>query len=166
MFAVHERVAVVCFQGSVRLSQPIHVSRFHPTEVIFFNFRKIMFVSDERVGILTFFSLGSIHPVACRAIDLFVQHACLIRPLGDGGKMRLAADFAQVEMAVSPLCKRVGDLGKSYRILRSFRPLLFQTVEHVVKSPSVGTVVPYSLVLHYLFARAEPELQSPHQVSL
>ena len=35
--------------------------------------------------------------------------------------MRLAADFAQMEMAVHPLCKRVGDLGKSYKLLRAFR---------------------------------------------
>lgn len=31
-----------------------------------------------------------------RAIELFIRNASLIRPLGEGGKMRLAADFAQV----------------------------------------------------------------------
>lgn len=34
--------------------------------------------------------------VAQRAIELFLRHATLLRPLGEGGKMRLAADFAQV----------------------------------------------------------------------
>lgn len=34
--------------------------------------------------------------VAIRCLDLFVRHASLLRPLGDGGKMKLAADFAQV----------------------------------------------------------------------
>lgn len=34
--------------------------------------------------------------IAQRAIQLFVRHASLLRPLGEGGKMRLAADFAQV----------------------------------------------------------------------
>lgn len=34
--------------------------------------------------------------IAQRAITLFIRHACLLRPLGEGGKMRLAADFAQV----------------------------------------------------------------------
>lgn len=38
----------------------------------------------------------SINPVACRAIELFIIHATLLRPLGEGGKMRLAADCAQV----------------------------------------------------------------------
>lgn len=88
--------------------------------------------------------------IAQRAIELFVRHGSLLRPLGEGGKMRLAADFAQVrggggrtgslkevpstlyqltkcisvfqmELAVAPLCRRVSDLGKPYRLLRSFR---------------------------------------------
>lgn len=63
----------------------------------------------------------SMKPVACKSIELFVRHASLIRPLGNGGKMRLAADFAQMEMAVVPLCKKVSDLGNSYRVLRAFR---------------------------------------------
>jgi hypothetical protein len=79
----------------------------------------------------------------------------LLRPLGDGGKMKLAADFAQVcehfwlfkkwiwvltliicfswpqmELAISSFYDRPTELGRSYRVLRSFRPLLFQTVEH------------------------------------
>ena len=63
----------------------------------------------------------SMHPVACRSIELFVRHASLIRPLGEGGKMRLAADFAQMELAVAPLSRKVSDLGKAYRLLRAFR---------------------------------------------
>ena len=39
----------------------------------------------------------SLLPLGHRAIDLFVRHACLIRPIGEGGKMKLAADFAQVK---------------------------------------------------------------------
>ena len=61
------------------------------------------------------------HPVACHCLDQFVRHAALIRPLGDGGKMRLAADFAQMELAIAPLSRKVADLGNSYRILRAFR---------------------------------------------
>uniref|UniRef100_A0A3Q2D939 Conserved oligomeric Golgi complex subunit 5 n=1 Tax=Cyprinodon variegatus TaxID=28743 RepID=A0A3Q2D939_CYPVA len=102
-------------------------------------------------------------PVAQRAVLLFLRHASLLRPLGEGGKMRLAADFAQMEMAVAPLCRRVSDLGKPYRMLRSFRPLLFQTSELIASSPAVGDLIPYSTVLHFLFSRAPPELRSPHQ---
>ena len=52
---------------------------------------------------------------------LFIRNASLIRPLGEGGKMRLAADFAQMELAIAPLCQRISDLGKPYRMLRAFR---------------------------------------------
>ncbi|MED6287962.1 Conserved oligomeric Golgi complex subunit [Characodon lateralis] len=109
------------------------------------------------------FIYDSTESIAQRAIELFLRHASLLRPLGEGGKMRLAADFAQMEMAVAPLCRRVSDLGKPYRMLRSFRPLLFQTSELIASSPAVGDLIPYSTVLHFLFTRAPPELKSPHQ---
>jgi hypothetical protein len=41
-------------------------------------------------------SIFRLRAVATRCLDLFVRHASLLRPLGDGGKMKLAADFAQV----------------------------------------------------------------------
>ena len=43
-----------------------------------------------------FYSIFRLRAVATRCLDLFVRHASLLRPLGDGGKMKLAADFAQV----------------------------------------------------------------------
>ncbi|XP_063998565.1 conserved oligomeric Golgi complex subunit 5 [Pogoniulus pusillus] len=98
-----------------------------------------------------------------RAIELFIRNASLIRPLGEGGKMRLAADFAQMELAVAPLCRRVADLGMPYRQLRSFRPLLFQTSEHIASSPALGKVIPFSTILQFLFTRAPAELKSPFQ---
>ncbi|XP_076362268.1 conserved oligomeric Golgi complex subunit 5-like isoform X3 [Tachypleus tridentatus] len=107
----------------------------------------------------------NIQQVACRAIDFFVRHASLVRPLGDGGRMRLAADFAQMEMAVETLCSRIGELGKSYKLLRSFRPLLFQTPAHIIKSSVVGDILPFPITLHFLFSKAPPELKSPYEVS-
>ncbi|KAL4601570.1 conserved oligomeric Golgi complex subunit 5 [Arapaima gigas] len=68
-----------------------------------------------------------------------------------------------MELAVAPLCRRVSDLGKPYRLLRSFRPLLFQTSEHLAGSQAVGDIIPYSTILHFLFTRAPPELKSPNQ---
>uniref|UniRef100_A0A8C3Y555 Conserved oligomeric Golgi complex subunit 5 n=1 Tax=Catharus ustulatus TaxID=91951 RepID=A0A8C3Y555_CATUS len=109
------------------------------------------------------FVFDNTEAMAQRAIELFLRHASLIRPLGEGGKMRLAADFAQMELAVAPLCRRVSDLGKSYRQLRSFRPLLFQTSEHIASSPALGEVIPFSIILQFLFTRAPPELKSPFQ---
>ena len=71
-----------------------------------------------------------------------------------------------MELAISPLSSRPSDLGRPYRIIRSFRPLLFQTIEHMAASSSIGDVIPYSTILHFMFARAPPELKSPHQVCI
>ncbi|XP_055276138.1 conserved oligomeric Golgi complex subunit 5 [Moschus berezovskii] len=109
------------------------------------------------------FVFDNTEAIAQRAIELFIRNASLIRPLGEGGKMRLAADFAQMELAVGPFCRRVSDLGKSYRMLRSFRPLLFQTSEHVASSPALGDIIPFSIIIQFLFTRAPPELKSPFQ---
>ncbi|CAL8324123.1 unnamed protein product [Lota lota] len=109
------------------------------------------------------FMYGRTESIAQRAILLFLRHASLLRPLGEGGKMRLAADFAQMELTVAPLCRRVSDLGKPYRMLRSFRPLLFQTSELISSSAVVGELIPYSTLLSFLFSRAPGELRSPHQ---
>lgn len=46
------------------------------------------------------FIYNSTESIAQRAIELFVRHASLVRPLGEGGKMRLAADFAQVRRSL------------------------------------------------------------------
>ncbi|XP_066266073.1 conserved oligomeric Golgi complex subunit 5-like isoform X1 [Branchiostoma lanceolatum] len=111
------------------------------------------------------FVMESLQPVACRTVELFVRHAGLIRPLGEGGKMRLAADFAQVESALTPFCRRISDLGKPYRLLRALRPLLFQSTDHVASSSALGEVIPYSAALHCLFSRGPPELKSPYEVT-
>nr|CAD7462641.1 unnamed protein product [Timema tahoe] len=107
--------------------------------------------------------VDSCAPVVSRCLELFVRHTGLVRPLGEGGRIKLAADFAQMELALSPLYKQLSDLGRPYRVLRSFRPLLFQTVEDISLCPALGDVIPYSLVLLSLFARGPTELPSPHQ---
>nr|XP_002121988.1 conserved oligomeric Golgi complex subunit 5 [Ciona intestinalis] len=110
------------------------------------------------------FVMESLLPLGHRSIDLFVRHASLLSPMSEGGKMKLAADFAQMELAISPLCKRVTDLGSSYRLLRAFRPLLFQNDVVIGDSPSIGDVIPYSTALHFLFSRAPPDVRPPYQV--
>ena len=49
----------------------------------------------------TDFIFDSTEKIAQRAIELFVRHSSILRPLGEGGKMRLAADFAQVTRNVA-----------------------------------------------------------------
>ena len=73
-------------------------------------------------------------------------------------------DFAQIELALSPFCRRLIDLGKHYKILKAFRSLLILSSEEFVNNAAVGDVVPYDIVLHHLFSRAPLELRSPHQV--
>ena len=63
--------------------------------------------------------------LATRILELFVRHACLLRDISEGGKLKLAADMAQIEFAVAPLCKRIEDLGPAYKLFRAFRYVLF-----------------------------------------
>ncbi|KAK8763999.1 hypothetical protein V5799_033393 [Amblyomma americanum] len=79
--------------------------------------------------------------------------------------MRLAADFAHMEMALAPLGQPLADLGRPYKVLRALRPLLFQSPQHIAQSPMLGDVVPHSLMLHFLFAKAPPELRSPYEAA-
>lgn len=46
----------------------------------------------------------------------------------------------------------------------SLRPLIFQKNEHVATSPALGDVIPFSIIIQFLFTRAPPELKSPFQV--
>lgn len=128
-----------------------------------FYVRKVSGPGAKDIGwpCVTLFSLA---PIAHRAIMLFIQHISLVRPLGEGGLLRLVVDFAQIELALSPFCRRLVDLGKHYKILKAFRSLLILTPEEIQHSSAVGDVVPYEIVLHHLFSRAPSEMRSPHQV--
>uniref|UniRef100_A0A914W6Q3 Conserved oligomeric Golgi complex subunit 5 n=1 Tax=Plectus sambesii TaxID=2011161 RepID=A0A914W6Q3_9BILA len=101
--------------------------------------------------------------VARKACRLFILHATLVRPVGDGGRLRLAADFAQMELAVSPLCVSLSaDLGPEYATLRAVRPLLFQRPAEIAVSEALGRQLPYWLAIHLLISLSPPELLSPH----
>ncbi|XP_059094020.1 conserved oligomeric Golgi complex subunit 5-like [Tigriopus californicus] len=104
-------------------------------------------------------------PVVRRCVDQFVVDASLIRPLGTEGQMRLASDCAQLEMALEPLSGQLNAslLGKSYETLRSFRSMLFFNPEDILSSPVLGKSLPFSIALHFLYAKAPKELQSPHE---
>ncbi|CAI8014359.1 Conserved oligomeric Golgi complex subunit 5 [Geodia barretti] len=59
--------------------------------------------------------------VSERVLELFVRHVCLLRPLREGGKMRVTTDMAQIELALTPFCSRPGELGRPYLMLRTLR---------------------------------------------
>ncbi|CAL7944681.1 unnamed protein product [Xylocopa violacea] len=107
--------------------------------------------------------------VASRCIELFVRHACLLRPLTEFGRAKLIVDFNQIEVAVAPLC-RGGQLGSSeqqqYRTLRALKALLPLSPDEIVQKVLEADRecgVPLSLVLLHFFSTAPPELVSPHQ---
>lgn len=107
--------------------------------------------------------------VVSRCIELFVRHACLLRPLTDFGKAKLLVDFAQMEVAVAPLC-RGGQMSlleqQQYRTLRALKTLLplspEEMVDRILEGQGESSVSP-SLILLHLFSAAPPELASPHQ---
>eukprot|EP01114_Cavostelium_apophysatum_P021150 TRINITY_DN7293_c0_g1_i1.p1 TRINITY_DN7293_c0_g1~~TRINITY_DN7293_c0_g1_i1.p1 ORF type:complete len:805 (-),score=214.23 TRINITY_DN7293_c0_g1_i1:12-2381(-) len=100
--------------------------------------------------------------LASRLVLYFVRHATLLRPLGEAGKIKLAADMAQLEFAVAPL-QPLKQLGYAYRALRALRPFIFRETGQIAESPEAA-VLPPSAVLHHLFSRGPPTMQSPHQV--
>lgn len=83
--------------------------------------------------------------VTVRVLELFVRHVCILRPLGEGGKMRITTDMAQVhscsirimvdtliiymlltsslqiELALAPFCSKLAELGRPYKMLRALR---------------------------------------------
>lgn len=76
------------------------------------------------------------------AARTFLVHASLVRPLGEGGRCRLAADFAQLQAALSPLCSHLAtDLGPEYAALTAARPLLFASPSDIAASPALGDPV-------------------------
>jgi hypothetical protein len=100
--------------------------------------------------------------LAQRCLLLFVRHACLLRPLSEAGRLRLAQDCAEVELAVAGLCP-LEQLGAPYKGLRALRPLLFAETAALgdVRSALLAEL-PRSCVLHHLLGRAPQAVLSPH----
>jgi len=103
--------------------------------------------------------------LAGRLMTFFLRNVSIVRPVSEGGKLKLAADLAQFEFALAPLFLGTGisaaELGKPYKALRAFRPLMFlETSQVTATHHRAGLDLIY--VLHHLFVRASPELQLPH----
>jgi len=99
-----------------------------------------------------------------RLLRLFVRHACLIHRFGEAGRLKLAGDMAEFELAFAPFDCRLSELGVAYRQLRALRPLLFLDVEGIVASPAVGESISVSLVAHHLFSHAPEDILPPHNL--
>ncbi|KAG8481307.1 hypothetical protein CXB51_026075 [Gossypium anomalum] len=86
--------------------------------------------------------------ICTRLVRSMASRACLfVRPLSESGKLRMARDMAELELAVGQNLFPVEQLGAPYRALRAFRPLIFLEL----------------FILHHLYSRGPDDLQSPLQ---
>ncbi|XP_042478504.1 conserved oligomeric Golgi complex subunit 5 [Macadamia integrifolia] len=100
--------------------------------------------------------------MASRVLIFFIRHAALVRPLSESGKLRMARDMAELELAVGQNLFPVQQLGAPYRALRAFRPVIFLETSQLGASPLLQDLPP-SVILHHLYSRGPEELQSPMQ---
>ncbi|GMG98865.1 hypothetical protein Nepgr_000705 [Nepenthes gracilis] len=100
--------------------------------------------------------------MASKVLMFFIRHASLVRPLSESGKLRMARDMAELELAVGQNLFPVGQLGAPYRALRAFRPIIFLETSQLEASPLLQDL-PASVILHHLYSRGPDELQSPMQ---
>lgn len=100
--------------------------------------------------------------MAARVLMFFIRHASLVRPLSESGKLRMARDMAELELAVGQNLFPVEQLGAPYRALRAFRPIIFLETSQLEASPLLQDLGP-SIILHHLYSRGPDELQSPMQ---
>ncbi|KAI3780433.1 hypothetical protein L2E82_10414 [Cichorium intybus] len=103
-----------------------------------------------------------VRTMAARVLIFFIRHASLVRPLSESGKLRMARDMAELELAVGQNLYPVEQLGAPYRALRALRPVIFLETSQLGSSPVIQDL-PASVVLHHLYSRGPDELQSPMQ---
>lgn len=103
-----------------------------------------------------------IREMASRVLTFFIRHAALVRPLSESGKLRMARDMAELELAVGQNLYPVEQLGAPYRALRAFRPIIFLETSQLEGSPLLQDL-PLSVILHHLYSRGPDELRSPLQ---
>lgn len=75
-----------------------------------------------------------------------------------------AQDIAELEAAVAENLLPLEAVGAPHRALRAFRALLFAPTPALADSLLLPAL-PRSTVLHHLYSRAPPALQSPHSRS-
>ncbi|XP_022671162.1 conserved oligomeric Golgi complex subunit 5-like isoform X2 [Varroa destructor] len=110
---------------------------------------------------------GIVREMGSRTIELFFRFVSLVRPVNDGGCLRLAADCTQLEASLTPLKPEAREdaFARRSRALRAFRPLLLLPAEQIAQAHAVGPVIPYSTILQFFFSRAPSEMKSPHDAA-
>ncbi|KAF7233805.1 hypothetical protein EG68_08483 [Paragonimus skrjabini miyazakii] len=124
----------------------------------------------------------ALRPFLTRWIDAFLYNVSLVSPLNERGRLRLAADCAEFELALAPLlASKVGSslamlAPEAYARLRAFRPILLAETEQITNafissSDQISDAkldienLPPSLVCQHLFSRAPAEIRPPHSVA-
>lgn len=109
---------------------------------------------------------GCCTSISIGCIELFLRHATMLRQqrLPNIIKSKLSNDCDKLEQAILLLGVQPSDLGKSYRILRAFKPMLKQDLNEIAKSAVFGSIMPYSMAIHYLIAAFSNEIQLPHEL--
>eukprot|EP00798_Chlamydomonas_sp_ICE-L_P027164 gene27164-2403_t len=96
--------------------------------------------------------------MACRLLTFFV------RPLNQTGKLQVAKDMAELQLCIGQQLFPLEQLGPSYRVMKAFRALLFQSTSDITSSPMLKEL-PHSIILHHLFSRLPSAVQAPHERS-
>lgn len=92
-----------------------------------------------------------------------MRHSSLVRPISQGGRLRLQSDYGYLEHSLKVLCPYLTDLGRPYRLFKSMATLVTLSPTEIIESQASGSSVPHSTILLLLFSYAGPELASPHQ---
>nr|CAH7733118.1 unnamed protein product [Callosobruchus chinensis] len=101
--------------------------------------------------------------ICMRTIELFIRHSSLLRPLSQGGRIRLQSDYQHLENTLKLIYPQLADLAQPYRLLKSMATLITLSPEEIVSRQMQGSCIPDSTVLFTLFAFAGSDLASPHQ---
>ncbi|KAG5451960.1 Conserved oligomeric Golgi complex subunit [Clonorchis sinensis] len=122
---------------------------------------------------------SSVLPYLTRWIDMFLHNISLVRPVSEVGRIRLATDCVEFELAVSPLLSfttegaLVSFAPEACMKLRAFRPVLLADSDQILRAymqqktePTLNVAqLPPSLVCQHLFSRAPDEIRSPHDTA-
>jgi len=137
-----------------------------------FSRRRIPWIQQEILGRIQCGEDGKqwVRIFGSRLVQFFLRHASMVCPLSDPGKLKLASDMTQLELALNHLFNSSGmkfdqdlQLSGLYKALRSFKPLLFLDVAQV-SSPHHTAFLDPVVVVQHLFVRAYPAIVSPRQV--
>lgn len=100
--------------------------------------------------------------LACRVVTLFLRHSCLLRPLGSWGKLQLARDASELEEAVVAHLAQPQAIGRPFRSLRAFKPLLFADDDKLTAAAETAAQsLPKVCIASHLLSRGPQLLHSP-----